>query len=212
MHCLANRANELFVALVIFVLAVRDHARGCRYRHECFGDVDAIEGGFEIIDVALQLRLPRIGDWSDADRIKSGRNAFAGVELGIELREARAVGAALEDIGAGHERAALESAQPLEHILRPADRFSKLAIAYDINPGVGLAAHDLGNRLGEELIVFVLVESLALLLRPEDFLQFRRPNKTSDMGGEDAVGAAFHERWPSSPAMIVARNRPCARE
>ena len=75
-----------------------------------------------------------------------GRDLFARVELGIELGEPLAVGAALERIGAGLDRPALEAAQALEHVLRPADRFAELAVADHVDAGLGLPAHDVGDR------------------------------------------------------------------
>ena len=84
-------------------------------------DLHALERGFEIVDVALQLGLPGIFDRPDADRFRGGGDAFVRVELGVELGKPRAVGAALERIGGvALDRPALEAGQPLEHVLRPA--------------------------------------------------------------------------------------------
>ena len=105
------------------------------------------ERRFEIVDVALELGLPGIGDRPDAYRLDRGRDAFAGIELGIELGETLAVDAARERIGAGLDRPPLETAQPLEHVLRPGDRFAELAVADDVDADLGLLAHDLGDRI-----------------------------------------------------------------
>ena len=99
-HRLGDRCRQFFVVLVILVLAVGDHARGRRHRQEGLLDLHAFERGLEVVDVALQLGLAGIGDRADADRIGRWSRRLARVELGIEFGEARAVGAALERVGA----------------------------------------------------------------------------------------------------------------
>src|SRR4029453_16304601 len=136
--------------------------------------------------------LTRIGDRPDADRIQAGGDALARIELGIELRKARAVGAALERVLARLERPALETREPLQHILRPADRLAELAIADHVDSGIGLRLHHVDDRLSEAQVIGLLVEAFALLPRAQELLQLRRPDQAADMGGEDALGAAFH--------------------
>jgi hypothetical protein len=87
-HRRANRDQALLVALVVFVLAVRDDARGRRHRQERLLHVHAIQRSLEVLDVALELGLPGIINRPDADRVRPGRNLFMRVELGIELGEA----------------------------------------------------------------------------------------------------------------------------
>ena len=154
--------------------------------------LDALERRLEVVDVALQLGLPGVGDRPDAYRLDRGRNALAGIELGVELGELLAVDAAGERIGARLDRPPLEAAQALQHVLRPADRFAELAVADDVDADLGLLAHDLGDRLLQALVVSRLVVRLAGLLGAQKFLQRRRPDEAADMGGEDAVGTALH--------------------
>ena len=184
--------QALLVALVVFVLAIRDDARGRRHRQERLLDLHVLQRGLEIIDVARELRLPGIGDRPDADRVARGRHALARVELGIELGETLPIGAAGERVGAGLHRPALEAAQAFEHILRPADRFAELAVTDHVDPGLRLPAHDLGDRTGHAGLIGVLVERLALLLGAQELEQLRRPDQAADMGGENAFGAALH--------------------
>ena len=155
-------------------------------------DLDALQRGLEVVDVALELRLAGVADRTDADRIHRGRDAFARVELGVELGEFLAVDAALERVGARLERPPLEAAQAFEHVLRPADRLAELAVADDVDAGVGLLAHDGGDRLGEAAVIGRLVEAVALLPGAQELLQLGRPDQAADMGGEDAIGAALH--------------------
>ena len=185
-------AITLLVAAVIFVLAVRDDARGRGDRQERLLDLHAVERGLEIVDVARELRLPGIGDGRDANRIHPGRDLFMRVELGIELGEALSIGAALKWIGTGLDRTAFEAAQPFERVLRPADRFPEFAVADHIDAGFGLAANDGGDRLGQARLVGVRVERFARLLRAQECLQRLGPDQAADMGGEDSVAAAFH--------------------
>ncbi len=99
-HRRADGADQLFFAFVVFVLAVGNDAGRRRHRQERLDHIDALERGFEIVDVALQLGLAGIGDRPDAHRFDRGRDAFAGVELGIEFGELLAVDAARKWIGA----------------------------------------------------------------------------------------------------------------
>ncbi len=61
--------------------------------------VAPFSAALRVVDVALQLGLPGIGDRPDADRIRPGRDLVVGVELGVELGESLAIGAALKRIG-----------------------------------------------------------------------------------------------------------------
>src|SRR5262249_15008579 len=124
------------------------------------------------------------------------------------------IGAALEHIAARLERPALEAGEPLQHILRPADRLAELAVADHIYAGVGLRLHHVDDRLREALVVGLLVEALALLPCAQELLQLRWPDQASDMGGEDALGAAFHESGHRFGCALVTagqgRNNPWA--
>jgi hypothetical protein len=57
-HRRPDRADQIFLALVIFVLAVGDDARRRRNRQKRLFDLDVLERRLEIVDVALELRLP----------------------------------------------------------------------------------------------------------------------------------------------------------
>src|SRR5262249_35993206 len=109
--------------------------------------------GLDIGDVALELRLSGIGDGSDANRIHPGRDLFARVKLGIELGETLSIGAALKWIGAGLDRTAFEAAQAFKRVLRPADRFPEFAVADHVDAGLGLAANDGADRLGQARLI-----------------------------------------------------------
>src|SRR6476646_5475830 len=90
------------------------------------------------------------------------------------------------------DRAALEPAQALQHVLRPADGLSKLPVADHIDAGFGLPAHDIGDRSGQAMIVCLRVKRFARLLGTQKLLQRLRPNQAADMGREDAINASFH--------------------
>ena len=141
-HRVGDRGLQFLFALVEFVLAVGDHARRRRHRQERLFHLHVLERGLEVVDVALQLGLAGVFDRPDANRFGRGGDAFAGVELGIEFRETLAVGAALERVGGlVLDRPPLEAGEPLQRILRPADRFAELAVAHHVDADLRLLAH-----------------------------------------------------------------------
>src|SRR6202030_2403608 len=114
--------------------------------------------------------LARIGDRPDAHRLDRGGDAFAGIELGIKFGELLAVDAAGKWIAARLDRPPLETAEPFEHVLRPADRFAELAIADDVDADLGLLAHRLRNRNRQALVKGGRIVSLAGLLGAQKIL------------------------------------------
>ncbi len=193
LHRRADRADQFLVALVVFVLAVRNDAGRRGDGKKSLRDVDSFERRLEIIDVALQLGLSGIGDRPDADGLDRCRHAFARIELGVEFGEFLAVDAAREGImGAGLDLAPLKTAQAFQHILRPADRFAELAVADDVDADFGLVAHDFGDGIFQARIIGGMVVRLARLLQAQEILQLGWPNKAADMRGENAIDAALH--------------------
>ena len=120
-----------------------------------------IERGFEIVDVALKLGLPGIGDRPDAYRFDRSRDALARIELGIKRGEPLAVDPAGKRIAARLDRSPLEAAQSFQHILRPGNRFSELAVADDVDTDVGLPLHDFGDGLPQAGVISGLIVRLA---------------------------------------------------
>ena len=168
--------------------------------------MDAAQGCFEIVDVLLQLGLPAIGDRRHHDRVHHGFDLVARIELRIELGEPRAIDAAGEGIAAG-EPPAFEAAEAKQRVLRPTDRFSELAVADDVDADIGLLAHDLGDGVVQALGIGGVVEGLPSLLGAEERAQRRRADEATDVGGEDAIAAAFH-RLSSPPAGARCCCRP----
>src|SRR5262249_13043540 len=107
---------------------------------------------------------------ADTHGLGGGGNAFARVELGIELGETFAIGPALERIGPLRNGAALEAAQPLQPVPRPADRLAELPLADHLDPDLGLLTHDPGDRILEAGVVRSLVERLSALLGAQEVL------------------------------------------
>ena len=187
--------GAVLVGLVEFVPAVGDHAGDGGDRQEGVGEVLTLEGGLEIVDVELQLRLARIGDRPGADGFGVGVGGIARVHLGVEACEARAVGAGGEGVHAA-EGATLEAAEAGERILRPADRLAELAIAGHIHARRLLLAHHLGHARREASLVGGLVIGLAGLAGADEGAQRLGADQAADMGGEDAISAALHA-WAS---------------
>src|SRR6185312_6733969 len=90
------------------------------------------------------------------------------------------------------DRPTREAREPRQRVLRPGDRFAELAVGHDVDAGLALAAHDLGDRTLETGLEARFVIGLTALARAQEVLQIRRPYQASDMGGEDAVGRVFH--------------------
>ena len=65
-HRRGDRGEPLLLALVVFILAVRQHARRRDHRHESLFHLHVLERGFEVGDVALQDLLPDIFHRADA--------------------------------------------------------------------------------------------------------------------------------------------------
>src|SRR5262249_24756166 len=207
-HGRGDRREAFFVAAVVLVLAVRDDACRRSDRQERLLDLHGRERGFEIVDVALELRLAGIGDRRDANRICAGPDLVARIELGIEFSEALTIGAALEWVCADLQRATFKTTQPFERILRPTDRLSEFAVAYHIDSGFSLSANNLGDTLGQACVIAVPVEAFARLLPTQKRLQPLRPDQTADMGGQDAVNAALHlADWGSMAWRASSRSR-----
>ena len=125
-------------------------------------DLHALQRGLEIVDVALQLGLPGVGDRPDADRVRPwSRRPRARRARRRTRRSARGRRRAANGLAAGLDRPALEAAQALEHVLRPADRLAELAVAHHVDAGLRLPAHDVGDRIGQAALIGSLVERLA---------------------------------------------------
>jgi len=140
---------------------------------KCFREIDVLKGRLEIGDVALEFRLPGIDNRPNPGRFGGGRHALALVQLGIKFGETSAIDAAGERVAARSDRPPLESAQALEDILGPADRFAELTVAHDVDSGLGLLACDVGDAGRYACLVSGLVKRLARLLCAQEFLQRR---------------------------------------
>ena len=73
----------------------------------------------------------------------------------------------------------------------PVAALAVLAVADDIDAGVGLVLDDLLDRLPEAGFVGGLVVGLAILDLAQKLDQFGWPNQAADMGREDAVAGHF---------------------
>jgi hypothetical protein len=191
-HRSADSADQLFVALVVFVLAVRDDARRRSDGKKCFGDFNVLERRFEIVNVSLQFRLAGIGDRTDAHRFNCCCHALTRIELGVELGELFAVDAPRERVGPGRDRSAFKTAQSFQHVLRPGNRLSEFAIADDVNTDLSLLVHHLGNRTGQTFAICGNVVRLARLLGTQKVLQRLRADQAAYMRGKNSIGTVLH--------------------
>jgi hypothetical protein len=89
---------------------------------------------------------------------------------------------------AGPGRPALEAAQALQGVLRPADGLSELAIAGHIDPCIGLTPDHFRDGTSKTFGVSLLVVRLAVLLWPDKLQQLGRPDEAADVSGANSVG------------------------
>ena len=157
------------------------------------------EAGSDVADIAADLVLTAIGDRAvDHDAIaETFAQTGGGIVLGIKFRKGRAI------LSAGHGRHRIlqflrrgrphgNAFEPLENIERPIEPFTEFAIADDVDADLRLLADDLDDRLGETGFEGGLVIWLAIFDRSPELDQFRRPDQTADMGGENAIGVVRH--------------------
>src|SRR6185437_37194 len=90
------------------------------------------------------------------------------------------------------DRPPFKAAQPLQHILRPGNRFAELAVTDHIDAGFGLFVYDLRDRIRQTLLVGGLIVRFAGLFRPQKLLQRRRANEAANVGGENTAAATLH--------------------
>src|SRR5262249_14406209 len=153
-----------------------------RYRKERLLDLHVRERGLEVIDIALKLRLPGVFDGTDADGLGGRRNRLLGIELGVEIGKFAAVGSALERIGRFLlDWPALKTRKAFQRVLCPADRFAELSVAHDVDAGICLFSHDIGDGVGEAILVGPLVVGLAALPGTQEFLQRLWADQTADV-------------------------------
>ena len=106
-----------------------------------------------------------------------------------EFREAVAV-AAEPDRLIERVRPRLEAGEPLQAVVRPAG-FAELAVVDDVDAGLGLPRDDVRHRMLELALMRVAVRGIGIARGVEQRL---RTDQAADMGGENAVLAAFHAR------------------
>ena len=83
----------------------------------------------------------------------------------------------------------LDAAQPLQHVARPAHRLAELAVAHDVDPGVGLLADHRRHRAAERGRERRLVERPAFLPGLDQRDQLGRSDQAADVTGENAIQA-----------------------
>ena len=189
--------QEVLLGLVVLVLAVRDGAGGRGDGHEGLGRAGGLAGRLQVVDVALKLGMAHVFERGHAHGVGLGglrplAAVAAGFQLGVELAETLAIGAAGERIRAGGDRALLETAQAGERIERPAGRFAVFAVVDRIDAGLDLLAHHILDRLAQLALVGSRRGRVTLLRLLELFQQVGGPDQAADMGRQDALGAALH--------------------
>ena len=90
------------------------------------------------------------------------------------------------------------AAEPVEPVLDVGGvaRLRHLAVVDDVDTGIGLVTDDIGHRLGDTGAEGGCLDRHALLLGEHGAHQIFRARQAAGMGGEKALGAAFHPRPP----------------
>src|SRR5262249_47805917 len=104
-----------------------------------------------------------------------------------------------------------QAGQAIVHVESPVAPLAELAVADDVDAGLGLLPDDIVDRVPQTRLVRRLVVGLAVFDLAQKFDQRGRPHQAADVSGEDAVVAARHG-WSRlvgvAPASIVAEFGP----
>ena len=204
---LGEREQIGLLVLIMFDLGARQ--RACRRDHGqesserrvlLFGLGDS---GFDVLDVASDLIGAGVTERPvDDDAVAEPfAEASCDIVLGIEFRKCLAVPSArhrghrvFQFFGRG--RAHGNALEPLENIECPVQPLAELAVADDVDTGLGLLAHDLGDEFGQAGLEGRLVVGLAVFDGAPELDQLGWPDQAADMGGEDAIGVVRHGGLP----------------
>ena len=183
--------HDVVFGLVVFVATIRNHAGGRGDRQEAF--LNAIGGHrrLHIVDVELHGGLARVLDRPDADRIHRRGHAFLRIHLVVEGGETRTVGAATPGIVA-LERATLEAAHALDHILRPGNALAEFAVAGNVDSSRLLLRDDFAHFVLQLRLMGGLVHGLAGLFGAQIIDDRLRADKAADVRRQDTIIAVVH--------------------
>ena len=144
------------------------------------------ERGLEIVDVGRA-------------RPRASRTLIGALQAGVlrrerpgspntRLRQAREVGEVLVDEGVA---GAAEAGEPVLDVGGVA-RLRHLAVVDDVDAGLDLLLDDLGHRRAHARGERRRIDRHALLLGVHHADEIVRPRQAAGVGGEEALGAAFH--------------------
>ena len=138
--------------------------------------------GLQVLEVAPHLGMALIFDRTNAG--VTGRPLGAARELGgHEFGEADPIAAKPHGL-VEFVRLRLEAGQAIEDVVGPAG-FAELAVIDDVDAGFHLP----GNHVGDGALEGLLISRVVLLAGVQQSLG---THDAADMGGEDAILAAFH--------------------
>src|SRR5262249_55208466 len=192
--------KEALLIAVVLVLGVRQRAGRRDYRQEGACDLHFGCRGLEIGDVALDLRIRIAQRAVDHEaRAEPFAQARKAVVSRRELGEGDAV---LPAADGGHgilrflrgQRPTGDATEAVMDVEGPVAALAELAVADDVDAGLGLLAHDRVDRLLQTSLVGGFVVWLAILDLVQELDELRGPDQAADMGCEDAVGGHFPPR------------------
>src|SRR6185503_17533745 len=92
------------------------------------------------------------------------------------------------------DRPAHEAAHPQQHVPRPRDLLPELAVARNVDAGLGLQPYHLGHRAPEAVLVLAVADGLVALLALHQVDERLRPREAADVRREDAPRVARHRQ------------------
>ena len=174
----------LLARIVVVAEEQRDDARRGR-AHERVGPARGRERGLEIVDVGARRRRIAHADRSVAGRRLAARSAGIAEHALGEIGE---VGEILVHEGVA---GAAEAGEPVLDVGGIA-RLRHLAVVDEIDAGLDLLAHHLGDRRAHARRQRRAIDRHALLLGVHHPDEVVGPRQAAGMGGEEALGAAAH--------------------
>ncbi len=199
---------------------MRDRLPGADGAQEAPVHARRVQAGAHVAHVAVDLGLAGVGQRPGAHRqghadlllplarLALGGHTGVGVAVGVgeqhpvaALGEGGELDRALGRGGGhvGHVRPQPQPTQALEGVAPPrpvvdacAHGVAVLTVVGDVDPDLGLAAHDLDRRLAQALLVGALVVGLAVEPPAVELDQVVGPGQAARVAGQDPIAALTH--------------------
>ena len=191
LHRLGDGRQIVLVALVVRVAQPVLDGAGRHRRQERLGHRTTGERRPEVHDVRLDGRVTDVGEGRRADGLAAGHVATPG-EILRELQSISAVDHRQHSL-TRRERALFDPGQAFAGVGREV-ALRLLAVVDDVQADGDLPLDDVGDRASSPTREGGLVVGTAGVTGDQQITQTVGPRQAAGMGGQDALGAAFHRR------------------